>query len=492
MTLDHDACYRALLARDARFDGLFFVGVKTTRIYCRPVCTARTPFRVNCTFYPTAAAAEACGFRPCLRCRPELAPGHAPVDATQQTAWRAAARIQAGALTGGSLETLADELGVSSRQLRRITQQHLGASPVELAQTHRLLLAKQLLTETRLPVIDVAMASGFSSVRRFNALVRSAYGMTPLSMRRKKGEEVTGEPLTVTLAYRPPLAWSEMLAYLAGRAIPGVELVEGDAYLRTIALGRDRGWVRVRPRYDRNVLSVEVAPSLLRRLPEVIVRLRNLFDLNARPDVIAAALARDNNMRTAVRKCPGLRVPGGFSEFEVAVRAIVGQQNSIRAATTIAGRLVESFGESFVTPHAALNRLTPTAEILASVTPKRLGTLGLTARRCDSIVALAMAVADQRIALFCGAPPEETVGALVEVSGIGDWTAQYVAMRALRWPDAFPAGDLVLRRFLGGGNTQRARETAEAWRPWRAYGAMHVWHMSQQQRVSKRARFVPG
>ncbi|HVU89533.1 MAG TPA: AlkA N-terminal domain-containing protein [Pirellulales bacterium] len=480
MTLDHDACYRALLARDARFDGLFFVGVKTTRIYCRPVCTARTPFRVNCTFYPTAAAAEASRFRPCLRCRPELAPGHAPVDATQQMAWRAAARIQAGALTGGSLDSLAEELGISARQLRRVTQQHLGASPVELAQTHRLLLAKQLLTETRLPVIDVALASGFSSVRRFNALVRSAYKMTPLNMRRKNGAEVTGQPLTITLAYRPPLAWPELLAYLAGRAMPGVELVEGDAYMRTIAMGRERGWIKVRPRHERNQLIVEVAPSLLRFLPEVIVRLRNLFDLNARPDIIAAALARDSGMRSAVREHPGLRVPGGFSEFEVAVRAIIGQQNSVRAATTISGRLAGEFGESIVTPHSSLNRLTPSAETLASATPKRLGNLGLTSRRAESIVALAKAVADRKIALAPGAPPEETVGALVDVSGIGDWTAQYVAMRALRWPDAFPAGDLVLRRFLGQGNVRRARERAEIWRPWRAYGAMHVWQMSQQ------------
>ncbi|HEY4309801.1 MAG TPA: AlkA N-terminal domain-containing protein [Pirellulales bacterium] len=477
MNLDHDSCYRALLARDPRFDGLFFVGVKTTKIYCRPVCTARTPYRVNCTFYPSAAAAESARFRPCLRCRPELAPGQAPMDAPQQTAWRAAARIQAGALTGGSLELLADELGVSSRQLRRVTKQFLGASPVELAQTQRLLLAKQLLTETRLPVIDVALASGFSSVRRFNALVRSSYGMTPRNMRRKNGNDVTGEPLTLTLAYRPPLAWREMLDFLALRAIPGVEQVIDDSYLRTVSIGRDRGWVRVRPRHDRATLIVDVAPSLLRSLPEIIVRLRGLFDLNARPDVIAALLAKDARLRAAVRRHPGLRVPGGFDEFEVAVRAVVGQQNSVRAATTISGRLAATFGDSIETPFTGVNRLTPTAETLVSAAPARLAGLGLTSRRAQSIVALAKVVADRRLTLAAGVPPEETIVALAEVAGIGDWTAQYIAMRALRWPDAFPAGDLILKRFLGDGSERRARLAAEAWRPWRAYGAMYAWMM---------------
>ena len=461
MTLDHDACYRAPAGRGTPAStGLFFVGVEDNP-HLLPA-GLHGSHAVSGELHVLSEPLPPPGPRdsgPACGCRPELAPGHAPVDATQQTAWRAAARIQAGALTDGSLDALADELGISARQLRRVTQQHLGASPVELAQTHRLLLAKQLLTETRLPVIDVALASGFSSVRRFNALVRSAYGMTPLSMRRKKSEEVTGEPLTVTLAYRPPLAWSEMLAFLAARAMPGVELVEGDAYLRTIAMGRERGWVKVRPRYDRNSLAVEISPSLLRRLPELIVRLRNLFDLNARPDVIAAALAREPEMRRAVRKRPGLRIPGGFSEFEVAVRAIVGQQNSVRAATTIAGRLATEFGETIVTPHAALNPIDAVGRNTGLDNADAAGKAGADIAACRLDRGLGPGRGrSPGIALSPGAPPEETIGALVDVSGIGDWTAQYVAMRALRWPDAFPAGDLVLRRFLGQGSIQRARK----------------------------------
>jgi len=477
MTLDQDSCYRALLARDARFDGLFFVGVTTTGIYCRPVCTARTPGRDRCRFFASAAAAEQSRFRPCLRCRPELAPGQAPIDAPQQTALRAAARIEAGALATGSLDTLAGELGISSRQLRRVTREFLGATPVELAQTHRLLLAKQLLTETRLPVIDVALASGFSSLRRFNALFRDSYGLAPRGLRRKLGREVAGEPLTLTLAYRPPLAWRELLGFLAARAIPGVELVSGDAYLRTVAIGKHQGWVKVEPRRDRPTLAVELSRSLLPCLAEVMARLRNLFDLNARPDVIASCLARDAHLRAAVRRLPGLRVPGGFDGFEVAVRAILGQQTSVRAATTFAGRLARSFGTAIETPLPSLCRLTPSARALAAATPAELAAIGITARRAETLAELARAIDARRLTLAPGVPPEETVAALCAIPGIGDWTAQYIAMRALRWPDAFPAADLLLKRRLGDGSERKARLAAERWRPWRAYGALYVWTM---------------
>lgn len=477
MNLDADVCYRALAARDARFDGLFFVGVTTTRIYCRPVCTARTPGRDRCRFFVNAAAAERAGFRPCLRCRPELAPGHAPVDATSRLAHAAAARIAAGALNeGGGIEALAGELGLSSRQLRRALRQQLGVSPVELAQTHRLLLAKQLLTETRLPVIEVAFASGFASVRRFNALFRSHYRLTPSRLRKTRGEADGRGALRLRLAYRPPLAWAELLRFLGDRALAGVECVTGDSYARTVALGKHRGWVRVGPDGGRNALAVELSASLTPVLPALLARLRHLFDLDARPDVIASHLAGDPRLGPLVRACPGLRVPGAFDGFELALRAVLGQQVSVRAATTLAGRVAAAFGEPVETPLACLNRLSPGPRRLASAATGELTALGVTARRAETIRALARAVAAGELRLEPGPAPEATVARLVRLPGVGEWTASYVAMRALRWPDAFPHGDLGLGKGLGGLSPSRLCRAAEGWRPWRAYAAMHVWH----------------
>ena len=377
MRIDTETCYRALAARDARFDGLFFVGVTTTGIYCRPICSARTPGRDRCRFFASAAAAEHAGFRPCLRCRPELAPGHAPVDALGRTARLAAARIEAGALNDdGSLETLARELGLSSRQLRRAIRQEFGVSPVELAQTRRLLLAKQLLTETNLPMIEVALASGFASVRRFNALFRSHYSMTPSRIRRTAGVHSARDSLTLTLAYRPPLAWKPILQFLAGRATMGVESVLDDRYLRTVRMGETRGWVKVEPSARRNALSVEISTSLAAVLPTLLPRLRCLFDLDARPDVIAAHLSADPRLARAASQLPGLRVPGSVDGFEMAVRAILGQRISVPGATTLAGRLAAAFGEPIETPFPMLNRLSPRPERLAMAEPGETGFAG--------------------------------------------------------------------------------------------------------------------
>ncbi|MFO0889945.1 MAG: AlkA N-terminal domain-containing protein [Isosphaeraceae bacterium] len=312
MRIDDETCYRALVARDVRFDGLFFVGVTTTGIYCRPICPARTPRSDRCRFFPSAAMAESNGFRPCLRCRPELAPGEAPVDVVGRTARRAAARIEAGALNeDGSLETLARELGLSSRQLRRAVRQEFGVSPVELAQTRRLLLAKQLLTETRLPLIEVASASGFSSVRRFNALFRSHYGFAPSRLRKSAGAVQSPDCLRLTLSYRPPLAWDVLLRFLGGRGSAGVECVQDGTYLRTIRLGRHRGWIRVAPVAGRQSLAVEVSTSLTPVLPALLARIRGLFDLDARPDAIATQLARDEAMAQRLSTLPGLASPAG-------------------------------------------------------------------------------------------------------------------------------------------------------------------------------------
>ena len=478
MTTDATALYAAYAARDPRFDGVFYVGVTSTGIYCRPVCTARTPKAGNCRFFESAEAAEASSFRPCLRCRPELAPGNAPVDDAHRIAALLVQRIHEGMLDDGAgLEDVAARFGWSSRQIRRIVRKELGVSPIELVLTRRLLLAKQLLTETRLPVTQVAFASGFSSLRRFNDAFGGRYGMPPTRFRRATddvgGAAPAGDTLTLQLGYRPPFDWAGLLRFLGARALRGVERVEADAYARTVQLGAHRGWIRVSHAPERRTLRVELSHDLAPVLPALLGRLRDVFDLSARPDVIAAHLAGDP--RLAVDRNPGLRLPGAFDGFELALRAILGQQVSVAAATTIAGRVAEAFGEPVATPHAALDRLSPTPQRLAAATEEELAALGVARARARSIVALAGEVAAGRLDLRAGADVERTMAQLVALPGIGPWTAHYVAMRALRWPDAFPREDAVLRARLGGVSPARAEELSQAWRPWRSYAALHLW-----------------
>ncbi|REK06076.1 MAG: DNA-3-methyladenine glycosylase 2 family protein [Planctomycetota bacterium] len=482
MTLDHDACYRALLARDARFDGVFFTGVRTTGIYCRPVCTAKTPARGSCRFFTSAAMAEREGFRPCLRCRPELAPGRAPLDAVRSVARVAAARIEAGGLNGGGLAHLAGELGLSTRQLRRAVRQEFGVSPIELALTSRLLMAKRLIAETNLPMTEVAFASGFASVRRFNDAFAAHYRLTPTIMRRNHRTPGGGDCLRLLLAYRPPYAWRELLNFLGERATPGVECVGDGSYRRTVAVGKHRGWLGVSPVKDRNLLAAKLATTLVPVLPAVLGRLKNLLDTDARPDAIEAHLRGDRTLAPLVRRTPGLRVPGAFDGFELAVRAVLGQQVSVRGASTLAGRLAARFGEPIDTAQACLNRLAPTAERLAAARVSDIGGIGIPRPRAESLRSLARAAADGEIELAPGPDPAAAVAGLVELPGIGDWTAQYIALRALRWPDAFPAGDLGLRKALGATSAAEVTSRAERWRPWRAYAAMHLWQSLSNHR----------
>jgi AraC family transcriptional regulator of adaptative response / DNA-3-methyladenine glycosylase II len=476
MEIDDEICHRALDARDTRFDGLFFVGVTTTKVYCRPICPARTPARIHRRFFSNSALAEKGGFRPCLRCRPELAPGYAPIDSVRRTARAAAGRIEAGALNdGGTIEQLARDLGLSGRQLRRAVKQEFGVTPIEMAQTQRLLLAKQLLADSRLPIIQVAFASGFDSVRRFNALFRSHYRLTPTRMRRASQSRCNGDCVQLSLSYRPPMHWDALLRFLAGRATAGVEWVENRAYHRTAALGKHRGWLKVEPVPGQNALSVELSTALVRALPEVLSRLKNLFDLSARPDVIASHLATDGRLAAVAAHSAGLRVPGAFDGFELAVRAVLGQRISVRAATALAGRLTYRFGEPIETPFPQLNRLSPPPSLLADTAEADLTALGVSTSRAATIRNIAQAVAARQLDLQPGAEPESATRVLQAIPGIGDWTAQYVAMRALRWPDAFPAADLGLLKASGTRSPERLRETAEAWRPWRAYAAMYLW-----------------
>ena len=481
--LDADACYRAVAAHDARFDGAFFIGVTSTGIYCRPVCRVKTPRRENCRFFTHASQAEGAGFRPCLRCRPELAPqtlAWSAQDASALLAQHAARLLDSPDAWGDevpSVAGLAARLGVSDRHLRRVFEAELGVSPMDWLQTRRLLAAKQLLADTRLPVAQVALAAGFASLRRFNAAFAAQYRMSPTALRRDGSEAKPGDGIAVTLGYRPPYDVREMLQFLQQRGIAGVEQIDVAAHTvaRTLRLDDDTcGWVACRFEPEQHRVQVRVAESLAPQLPRVIARVRAWLDLDADPAAIHAVLGAD------FPALAGLRVPGTLDGFELAVRAVVGQQVTVAAARTLTTRLVERFGTPLATPIDGLTRLFPTPATLAAATGDELGQLGLVRQRQAAIHALAQAVSSGQIRLHAGADVAATMDALKALPGIGAWTADYIALRALRWPDAFPSGDVALQKALspdGQRLTARAAEgRAERWRPWRAYAVIRAWH----------------
>ncbi len=430
--MENEAAWQALLSRDARFDGVFFVGVSSTGIYCRPVCPVKPPLRRHCHFFISAAAAEQAGFRPCLRCRPELAPGNAPMDQGGRIAEGILAAIDEGlSCSESSVGQLAARFGLSSRQLRRVVQQQLGVSPVALTQTRRLLLAKQLLTDTQLPVTDVAFASGFRSLRRFHAAFSDRYRLAPRQLRRQPGG-VVGDHVSLLLSYRPPYDWDAMLNFLARRAILHVETIEEKHYLRTVQLGSTTGWIRVGPVVGKPSLRVDASHSLLPVLPALLGRLRQLFDLAAQPDRIAAQLGRDPTLSASVAAHPGLRVAGAFDGFELAVRAILGQQVTVKAATTLAGRFSDTFGAHIATPFPALTRLAPPPQRLMAASIDEIAQLGIVSARARAIIALAQAMGRGELQLSASSDPERTLLQLMTLPGIGPWTAHYIAMRALR------------------------------------------------------------
>lgn len=482
MDLDDDACYRAIETRDSRFDGRLFVAVKTTGIYCRPICPARTPRRENVVFYATATAAQAAGFRPCLRCRPETSPDLAAWRGTSNTVSRALALIESGALDAADVAVLADRLGVGERQLRRLFNQHLGASPVAVAQTRRVLLAKQLIHETRLTMAQVALAAGFGSVRRFNETFHALFGRPPMQLRHGRAPDAAADDadaVSIMLAYRPPYDWDAMLAFLAARAIPGVELVSEGRYARTIAVERARGVLTVSPA-TRDRLRVTIRFPLLHALPTIVARVRRVFDLAADPVAIGAHLSRDVALAPLVAARPGLRVPGAWDGFELAVRAILGQQITVAAATALAGKLVRAYGEPLPATMRTVDGLThvfPTPRHLADVDSL---VLGMPRARAAALRALAAAVAADPMIFGPRRGLEDAIRALRSLSGVGEWTAQYIAMRQLREPDAFPADDIGLLRAMAADDGERPSPAAllaraEPWRPWRAYAALHLW-----------------
>ncbi|KIQ26814.1 Ada [Variovorax paradoxus] len=500
--LESDACYLAMKTHDARFDGSFFTAVTSTGIYCRPVCRVKLPRRENCRFFRHAAQAEAEGFRPCLRCRPELAPRSASwstEDASRILALQAARLIDEpdawvhGDDSGPGAAQVAARLGVSDRHLRRIFEAQFGVSPLQYLQTRRLLAAKQLIADTRLPMTQVALASGFASVRRFNAAFVEHYGLNPSALRRAGGAQ-SGTPgheakaIEVRLGFRPPYDVNAMLGFFARRALRGVEVAttaEGKApakghtptYVRLARTLRVQqggqahaGWLQLRFDIEREQMLLSVSDSLAAVLPIVISRARAMLDLDAEPMAINAAL------HAAFPHGDGLRVPGTVDGFELAVRAVLGQQITVAAARTLGSRLVDAFGEPIATPIDGLDRLFPTPAAIAAASGDALGQLGIVRQRQAALQAIAREVAAGKLALHAGADVPSTIAALQELPGIGAWTAQYIAMRALRWPDAFPAGDVALQKALGVTTARAASEASQAWRPWRSYAVLRAWH----------------
>ena len=482
-SLDDTAAYQVITARDARFDGRLFVGVTSTGIYCRPICRVRTPSAKNCRFFATPAQAEAESFRPCMKCRPELAPAAgfawSVMDASRTLARQAAEALDEQAASGDakSLVDVAAHLGVSDRHLRRIFQTEHGVTPLQYVQTRRLLLAKQLLTDTRLPVAQIALASGFNSLRRFNAAFVESYRMSPSRLRG----EVEFEPLasdaavTVKLAYRAPYDVTAFLRFIAQRAIPGVEAVEARCVRRTLRAGAvttDAGWVEVEFASGAPLVHLRFAPELANASGRVVAVVRRWLDLDATPETIDTALA-------ALPGAPGLRLPGGTDAFELSVRAVLGQQVTVAVARTIAGRLVERFGAPQVTPWADITRGFPKPALLAATAIEHIAELGIIRTRAAAIIAIAQAW-PEIAPLLASRAPEPLIARLCAIKGIGPWTAHYIAMRALGWPDAFPPNDVAVLKAMNhlfGTSSQREADAhAQPWQPWRAYAVLRLWN----------------
>ena len=469
---------RARLSRDPRFDGKFFIAVTSTGIYCRPICPASpSPRQGNVRYFISAAAAAEAGFRPCLRCRPEAAPGTPAWLGTSAVVRRALRLINEGALDEASVSDFAARVGVGPRHLDRLFLQHVGASPLAVAQTRRLHFAKRLIDESDLPMTEVALAAGFGSLRRFNDAFQKAYRRAPRELRKERREppaDRAGDEVSLALSYRPPYDWHHLRDFLALRATPGVERVEGESHARLIRTDTGHAVIEVRPLPGKDALQLRVRGAPPSALFQIATTARRVFDLSADPALLAASFAADPLLRSLVRRRPGVRIPGTWDPFECAVRAVLGQQVTVAAARTLAGRLVARVGEPVATGIAGLERLFPTPQALAAA---NLDGLGLTGARINALKSLALAVMEGRVAF--DRANEEVVASLVELPGIGEWTAQYIALRALGEPDAFLSADLVVRRMAAGdGAALTAKELdrrAEAWRPWRGYAVMHLW-----------------
>lgn len=493
--LDHTACYAALKAHDARFDGHFFTGVSSTGIYCRPICRVRVPKEENCTFYRSSAAAEAAGYRPCLRCRPELAPGLSFADSTSQIAQKVAMIMEENCLADMKIADLAVMLGVTDRHLRRAFTTQFGVSLVQYLQTRRLLLAKTLLADTELSITKVALYAGFGSIRRFNDLFKKYYRATPSMFRSsEKSRTENKETITLKLGYRPPYAWDELIDFLSGRAIPGVEMVKDGVYSRTVFMknGNDSysGWISVENKPRFNSLSVTMCSSLLPVLPHVLARVRRLFDLNCDPIEIDHKLSVLNE-RSPGLCVPGLRLPGCFDPFEMSVRAILGQQITVKAARTLAMRMTHTFGSSVDTPFEELQYTFPSSEDVYQMTlpiEDQLGPLGVTGIRARCIFSLAEAIETGTLHFTPEADPQEELEKLLKLPGFGPWTVKYIGMRAFSLPDSFPHTDYGVKKALAGLSEKEILQLSQDWRPWRSYATLNLWNSLKGEKTKEEGK----
>lgn len=476
--------YDAFKAKDARFDGRFFVGVSSTGIYCRPVCRARQPKAENCTFFATAAEAEHAGYRPCLLCRPELAPGLSVTDATSTLAQKAARLFEENCRSGQSLDKFAGQLGCTDRHLRRAFRTEYNVSPVQYLQTCRLLLAKNLLTDTSLSIIDVAMASGFGSLRRFNDVFKKHYRRSPAALRKQMPEDKKqNNSITLSLSYRPPYPWDDMLRFLSGRCIPGVDLVKDHMYWRTAHFITEKkdsiyGWIRVSHNPAKNSLSITISETLLSVLPQVLGKIRHMFDLYCEPQIIYQTLASMNDIHPGLCRL-GTRLPGCFDHFEMAVRAVLGQQITVKAASTLAGRIVNAYGTPIQTGISGLTHTFPTPERILDLEDgieNHLGSLGVTCARSRTIKDLAVAFVQKNVDFGLCSNPEEEIKKLLTIRGIGNWTAQYIAMRTMSWTDAFLETDAGIKKALNEYTPKELLTLSQAWRPWRSYATINLWN----------------
>ena len=483
MIENNSGLYAAFKAKDTRFDGRFFVGVSSTGIYCRPVCKARRPKAENCKFYLTAAEAEQDGYRPCLLCRPELAPGASIADATANLVSRAARMLERDCGSGQSLAEIAEKLGCSDRHLRRVFTAEYNVSPVQYLQTCRLLLAKNLLTDTNLSVLEVAMAAGFGSLRRFNDLFKKHYHLSPTTLRKESKENKYNDNITLALGYRPPYCWEKMLDFLAGRAITGVEVVKNGEYMRTVHLKNAEGkavygWVRVSHKPKENAVRVTISETLLSVLPQVLARIKHLFDLYCDPDAVYEILKVMNNIQPDL-SILGTRVPGCFDSFEMAVRAVLGQQITVKAAGTLAARIVNAYGKPVQTEIEGLTHIFPFPEDIVAMGAEiqnNFGKLGVIATRSNTIYELAQALVQGKISFDLCEQPEQEIKKLMTIRGIGNWTAQYIAMRAMEWTDAFLETDAGVKKALQPYTSKELLEMSENWRPWRSYATVSLWN----------------
>ena len=473
MFLNQEQYYQAIRSHDTRFDGRFFFGVNSTGIYCRPVCTAKAPKLENCLFFPNAAAAETAGFRPCLRCRPELIPGNASIDAVTCLMQRALSLIEDGFLNDARLTDLAQELQVTDRHLRRVFHRELRVNPIRFSQTQRLLLAKRLLTDTPLPITEIAFAAGFGSLRRFNTLFKNHYGLNPTKFRKIISPLESTDSLICELTYRPPLDWFSLLGFIRDRAIPRIEEIHNGVYRRIVQLYHGnqwhKGWLSIKLRTDLPVLQVIIDIKLVPVIMPVIKHIKRVFDLACHPDEIIEVLG------SLAKPCPGLRVPGAFDGFEIAIQTILSQQGISEGAPSGIEKFVTHFGELHSTPFPALTHVFPTPEHIARASLEEISSPGITRSHAKDILSLAQAIVDKRLALTPEADVSNTLEQLRFLLNIDKELIQYIVMRALSWPDAFPVSSQNLMKALGVRSSLVAQKYAKAWQTWRSYAAMHLW-----------------